>query len=265
MLVIAVMYSFFGFGQNINIPDVAFKNYLITYDLVDTDSDGFPDTDADVDNDGEISLNEALSVKSIRLGYGTSSNGSSTLNISNLEGLQFFTNLETLTLNDILATSIPVLSSSTLIYIKIQNNSVNSVELTNVPNLKFLTLLSVSLTNLDVTSNSNLEELFIDTVPLQNIVGISNKSLRSFIFNRTQLTSLTIDNVNDSIYSGLSSSSDVKEVSQNPLLNHIYINNSVLHSLDIHYNPALIDVNMGNSDINFTFNLSFNSLLDSIN
>jgi hypothetical protein len=79
------------FGQNINFADANLKSYLITENCVDTDNDGFPDSDADVNNDNEIQLSEALTITSLLLG-----SFPDTYHVESVEDLSHFSNLQKL-------------------------------------------------------------------------------------------------------------------------------------------------------------------------
>ena len=80
--------------DNIHIPDEHFKNALLNEDVVDTNKDKVGDTDADVNNDGEIQRSEAEAIESLILHF----------DYTNLEryvdltGIEHFTNLRILKL-----------------------------------------------------------------------------------------------------------------------------------------------------------------------
>lgn len=57
-----LLFSVFGFGQNIHFTDPDLLTYLITENCVDTNDDGDVDSDADFNNDGQIQLTEAQQV-----------------------------------------------------------------------------------------------------------------------------------------------------------------------------------------------------------
>lgn len=58
---------FLSQAQTITIPDNAFRNALINDNVVDTNNDFIPDSDADLNNNGLIELSEALSVTYLNL------------------------------------------------------------------------------------------------------------------------------------------------------------------------------------------------------
>ena len=101
---------FLSQAQTITIPDNALRNALINDNVVDTNNDFIPDSDADLNNNGLIELSEALSVTYLNLYFFSLS---STQKIQNLEGIQYFENLEWLDIefNDI--SNIDILNQNT--------------------------------------------------------------------------------------------------------------------------------------------------------
>ncbi|MBK6785745.1 MAG: hypothetical protein IPG79_19850 [Saprospiraceae bacterium] len=56
-----------AFTQIIHFTDPNFKNALISSKCVDTDNDYFEDSDADLNDDGEIDVEEALKVVNLKV------------------------------------------------------------------------------------------------------------------------------------------------------------------------------------------------------
>ena len=82
--IILISFNTFCNAQIVNITDVNFKNALLNSLCVDADLDGIYESDADINNDGQIQLSEATIIKRLNV---------SNNNISNLTGLQSFNNL----------------------------------------------------------------------------------------------------------------------------------------------------------------------------
>jgi len=119
-----LLLCFFSFSQAqiVNIPDANFKNALLNYNPV-----------IDTNGDNEIQESEALAVTSLTI---------SNNNISNLEGIQSFTNLQSL---------------------QCQNNQIVSLDLLSAnSNLQLLYCSSNNLSNLDLSLNTNLNDVLID-------------------------------------------------------------------------------------------------------
>lgn len=90
-LILILVVGTVGFGQTIDFADANLKSYLITENCVDTNNDGFPDSDADVNNDNEIQLSEALNITNLRL-----EKFPNTYNIASVDDLRHFSNLQKL-------------------------------------------------------------------------------------------------------------------------------------------------------------------------
>ena len=104
-------------AQTINIPDPAFKAYLIT------------NLGADTNNDGEIQLSEAQAQTFLELTDSA---------ITNLEGIQYFTNVTYFYASGIAITSLDISSMPLLLDLWINNCTALTSLITNAPNLHYL-------------------------------------------------------------------------------------------------------------------------------
>lgn len=125
---ICLVFGFNATAQVINFPDANFKNLLLTELLVDTNADGINDSDVDTNNDGEINQLEALQVTWLTI------NGS---NITNLSGIEYFTQITDLYISGIQATSVNLSSFSLLWRMWCNNTFITEINLcgTNVRHL----------------------------------------------------------------------------------------------------------------------------------
>ena len=121
----------FANAQIVNIPDANFKNALLNELVADFNGDGFPDSHADINNDGEIQISEAEAV----LGLSVFSRS-----ISSLEGLQNFINLKFLfcELNNI--STINLAECQDLIFLQCYSNNIINLDLCSVDILLILLL-----------------------------------------------------------------------------------------------------------------------------
>lgn len=156
------------FAQNVNIPDVAFKNYLLSLKDLNTDSD--------LEN---ISVAEAESYNSW-LGIFDS-------NIESLEGLQSFTSITGFKVNGTKITTIPLLTSSKITQIYCDSNLI-----TNLPNLP-LNLEILSCNNNKISTleylPANLSGLYVNKNQITNINSLP-LGLKHFFCESNQLTSI---------------------------------------------------------------------------
>ena len=134
-------------AQIVNIPDANFKTALVSTICVDTNGDGSSDTNADINNDGEIELSEALAVIHLKV---------STQNISSLAGIENFTNLQSL---DCSSNQLITLDISTLTQLKTlicPQNNLTALDVTNQPLLIWLWCQNNQLTSIDLSNNPHL-------------------------------------------------------------------------------------------------------------
>ena len=154
LLLILLFLPLIGFGQNVSILDANFKAYLVGEPSINTNGDT------------EIQLSEA-----------TAFNGAincSMMNITDLTGIEIFTNLVDLNCSDNQLTSLDVSQNTNLNYLYCSNNQITNLvlnmlaheiscafnQLTNldVSGLGYYSLLVCSdnqLTTLDLTSMTN--------------------------------------------------------------------------------------------------------------
>ncbi len=131
-------------AQIINIPDANFKNYLLTALLLDTDNNVLGDSTIDVNHNGEIEQNEALLINELYV------NG---LNISNLTGLEYFTNLIRLRFNNNQVTSIDLHTLNHLQHIQCMNNQLTEISLCGTPATSLWAEGNPNLTYISVKNN----------------------------------------------------------------------------------------------------------------
>lgn len=182
---IKLLLFFFAFSasttaQNITIPDPIFKDLLvIAYTNFSGDANNFvvyPRIDAN--QDGEISYAEALAVEGLDLGYA---------GISNLEGLQYFTNVKKISTY---YANFPNFYQPTLVNLEQLSllNSVGSSSLTAVDispnlNLKKFQCNSLQITSLDLSANTQLRDvdLYCPALTSLNLSNLSNLKNLSYL------------------------------------------------------------------------------------
>ena len=210
----------------VNIPDPNFKNALLnqTYPVINTNGDN------------EIQVSEAFFANEIYVSY---------QDISDLTGVEAFTNLEQLYCDDNNLTSLNVTQNANLIGLIASNNeSLGNIDLSQNINLLALWLDSCGLTNgLDLSQNVNLEGLNIRNNNISNIDLSQNINLKSLDLSGTQYSNIDI-----SIF---------------PYLERLRIQYADFSSIDLTQNSNLIEfIAFGNnfSQINVTQNLNLETL-----
>mgnify|MGYP000455462647 CR=1 FL=1 len=216
----------------INIPDSNFKYALVNTDCVDINDDGWLDDDADTNDDGEIQVSEAEAV--IRMDV-------SSRNISSLEGIQSFVNLEELNCNNNSLTNLDITQNAKLVELVFAYNQLTNIDVSQNLDIKLLYATNNLLNSLDVTQNSALESIWCVENQLTSIDFTQNPILRRAWCDRNSFTSL--------------------DLSQNPMLDLITCTNNQLISLNLNngnntnmikmfaqFNPNLICIQVDDVD-----------------
>ena len=140
LLIILVCLPLIGFGQNINIPDANFKAYLVGNSSINTNGDS------------EIQVSEASSFNGEINCYN--------MNISDLSGVESFTDLTNLTCSNNQLTSIDLSYNTALTSLNCGNNQLTSIDVSGATALSFLRVSENQLTILDVSTNTALTFLY---------------------------------------------------------------------------------------------------------
>ena len=149
-------------AQIINIPDANFKAKLLSasssneiaqnlignYDVIDANGDG------------EIQVSEAQNIQKLYVPLS---------NISNLTGVEEFTNLQNLYCQYNQLTSLDVTQNVNLQTLYCNNNQLTSLDVSQNVNLEYFSCNTNQLTSLDVSQNLNLQELSCVTNQLTSL------------------------------------------------------------------------------------------------
>jgi len=197
-----ILFPIISFGQNVNIPDANFKNYLVN------------NTDINTNGDSEIQLIEASSYSgTINCGW---------QNISDLTGIETFSSLtqlfcfnNQLTSLDLSSnnaintvecthnqlTSLNVSGCSALIQLRCSNNQLTSLNLSSNSALNILHCTFNQISSLDLSSNNVLHELYCSNNQLTFLDLSSNNSLTNLNCAFNNLNCLNLKNRNNIIFS----------------------------------------------------------------
>ncbi|WP_284653751.1 DUF7619 domain-containing protein [Flavobacterium terrisoli] len=208
-------------AQIVNIPDANFKAKLLLASPSNSIARNLSGNNFKIDanSDGEIQESEALQVKYLNVsGYSGMSNS---LKMSNLIGIEYFTNLWDLKCNYHLLTSLNVGNITSLRYLECSFNQIgtlntslltnlirldcsyNQIGILDASNLNNLTFLDCSSNNISILNTAalsalrtlhcggnNLSSLIVTNSPLLSSLRCSDNSLTSL--NITNLTDLTL-------------------------------------------------------------------------
>ncbi|HKO41125.1 MAG TPA: T9SS type A sorting domain-containing protein, partial [Nitrososphaeraceae archaeon] len=254
-----LLFTAFAKAQIVNIPDANFKGVLLnasTTNTIATNSSHFPIV-IDANGDDEIQISEALQVYQLRV---------NNTNISNLTGIEFFTNLANLNCNNNQLTSLTVLATlpnlaalycdnnqltaldisglSTLNQLSCNNNSITAATLNLNNNLIFLDCSNNPLGTLNINTLTNLQVLHCNSNLLSNLNVTNLTNLLTLHCKSNSLSSLnvsTLINLKNLDFS----SNTINTIDLSALVNLEYLTCSQngLTSLNVSASPNLIELN----------------------
>ena len=145
-LMAILIVAFPMFSQNVSIPDANFLAALIRA--------------GDTNDDGQISHEEAEAVTNMNVASNE---------ISDLTGIEAFTNLTHLYCDINSITILDVSKNTKLEYLDCSRNQLATIDISNCTNLKNFSCASNLLTSLDLTSNTKLITLYCGWNSLINL------------------------------------------------------------------------------------------------
>ena len=231
-------------AQNVVIPDAIFKNKLTSTLCADFNNDGIYDGDADTNDDGEIQVVEAQAVLRLKINNTSFPNATS---IADLTGIEAFDNLREMQVGYNALTSFNF-SLPNLELLKVNQNSIASLNLSGVPLLKDLDCSNNQMTAIDLQPVGLLESLKADFNPLQNVNLEFVSNLSTLSLQSCQLTGLDLNQVPDLIYLKISDNAFVPNL--NPLVNlkTLLAKGMGLTTINLSTNSNLLLVDLSEND-----------------
>lgn len=196
--IFTLFFSYSTFSQNTYIPDNGFEQLLIDLSV------DFGPLDDYVPTANVAGLEDLFIL--------------SNYNISDLTGIQDFTSIEALyiennpittidlsgnpilydvSLKNLNLTSITFSSSSIIAFLDLSNNTISSINLSSLPNLQYLNLEGNSITDLDLSSKTSLTEIYVNNNNLASLTIKNGFNSNLTGFNATNNPSLTCIEVDD--------------------------------------------------------------------
>jgi Leucine-rich repeat (LRR) protein len=224
LLFLTLAFTIQNYSQNVAIPDTNFKTALLAHGVT---INGADISKIDTNDDGEIQVTEATSYSGFI--YVDSKN------ISDLTGIEAFTNIVKLSCASNLLTSLNVTQNTTLESLTCRNNQLTILDLTQNTSLTLLWCSSNSITSLDLTQNTLLESLSCGFNELTTLDVTQNTVLSTLGCDTNQLTTL--------------------DVTQNVLLENLAFGNNQLTTINLAQNTTLEDLECYNNQLT-TLNLT---------
>lgn len=203
------------------------------------------------------------SVKDISIYYETK--------IENLDGLEYFTNVEYLNLPNLGLTALDVSKLTNLRRLVCSNNPIKRLDVSANRKLEYLDCQNTELTELDVRNNLNLTHLKCGENPIKNL-DVSNNTKLNWLemscspdpYFSTLVTSIDVSNNLELTHLDVGNCSLITEidVSQNTKLQHLSVQFTSISSLDVSKNAALTYLNCLTTKNLSSVDLSNNKLLE---
>ena len=185
----------------------------------------------DTDEDGKISLSEARAVSKLEI-----------INepVTDLTGIQSFSNLDTLICRGCQLTTIDISKNTGLLYLRCSSNPLTRLDVSNNTSLKYLRCGVTQLTSLDVSGNAALTTLNCSHCDLRNLDVSMNPELVNLNCGNNQISVLDVSGnaaltTLDCSFCNLNN----LDVTMNPDLENLYCGGNLLSILDVSSNTDL--------------------------
>lgn len=259
LLLSCTLCLYMGNAQNINFTDSLFKGALINspelgYGTSFTDLNGVASENVDTNSDGEISISEAQNIAHIDFSY---------LPFTDLEGLQYFTNVKTITSYNSLASTFnfpELINLEELTITAISGQIVlSNFNVSGNLNLKKLNLNSGLTSNINLSNNINLRELIIKDEATNMNLNLGNlTNLRKLTYYGSLPTldlsdCIKLIEVNIGFTTAEAIGFSSIDLTNQPLLINLYISNTNISSLDLTNNPNLENIYVPNNQLQNIF------------
>jgi hypothetical protein len=167
-----IAFSSISFGQNVNIPNSTFKNYLVGNSAIN------------INSDTEIQVSEAQAFSgTINCGF---------FSINDLTGIEAFTALTGLICHTNQLTTLDLSANLALTSVRCNANQLTSLILGSNTALTELWCYDNQIASLDVSANTGLTNLYCQINNLSSIDVSSNSALVEFYCFNNQLTMLDL-------------------------------------------------------------------------
>lgn len=148
-------------AQNVTIPDANFKAYLVGNTAINTNSDT------------EIQVSEAAAF--------TGTIDCNNLSISSAIGIEYFTAVTQIKLQNNLLSTIDLSQNTSLTHLWLSNNTaISTIDISNNTNLIQIYLSGMQLTSLDISNHTQVTELYCQNNNLSTL-NVNNTNNSNFI------------------------------------------------------------------------------------
>ena len=223
-----------------NFPDEQFRIYIEKFDL---------------NKDKSLSQYELEQAYVIYVSYKA---------ITNLKGLEYFTNLRKLECSGRGLNELDISHNTKLEELQCERNNLSTLDLSHNPLLRKLECKENKLSTLDLSHNPNLEELRCENNHLTSLDVSKNKKLKKLYCPSNRIEALDV-NENTELTNLDCSSNQIKklELDHNLKLEGLNCNDNMLSELDVRNNKKLYDLACGGNllqDLDLKNNIDLGTL-----
>ena len=257
LLVLLFILGISAHSQTITFPDAVFKNQLLAANSSNSIAKNQAGANVAIDTnaDGQIQVSEALGIYQLVISYTA---------ISNLSGIENFTNLRKLSCSGTGITSLNVTALTNLTELVAVNGQLTNLNASGLTALTTINCWNNQIVSLNIAGTNNLTNLACQTNQIQTL-NLSGKSqLDSLDCYSNQITSLNLTGCfslrSAKIYSNLLNTLNVSDC---PALYSLDCYSNTITSLDLSHNPELLWVDC-HSNLISSLNVQGCSLMSSL-
>lgn len=197
LLFTTLFLSFFCRSQIANIPNTAFKAKLLAanssnffasteapiYSVFYNNWNGPTSSSIDTNGDGEIQVSEALAIKCLNL---------KDSNLTDLTGIEFFTNLQSLRVNGNSLTTLNLNQNTALINLRCENNLLTTLNIDQLTNLLDFNCEFNQLTTFNISQSNSLKRIYCNDNNLSALDVSQSTALEILHCINNNLTTLDV-------------------------------------------------------------------------
>lgn len=198
LLLFATLFlSFFCSAQLVTIPNAAFKAKLLAanstnffasteapvYSVFYNNWNGPTSNSIDTNGDGEIQVSEALAIKCLNL---------KDSNLTDLTGIEFFTNLQSLRVNGNSLTTLNLNQNTALINLRCENNVLATLNIGQLTNLLDFNCEFNQLTGFNISQSTSLKRVYCNDNNLSTLDVSQSTALEILHCVNNNLTTLDV-------------------------------------------------------------------------
>ena len=224
-----------------SFPDETFRNYVLE--------------EIDTDEDQVLSEEEAAEVEELDVFE---------MNITTLEGIEYFTSLQALDCAGNELTSLDLSANTALVELNCAGNELTDLEIGEGSSLTYLVCMGNELTELDISQLEQLSEVYCQGNQITDLHLPSQGCLTILSCYDNQLEEVNLDGQSSLLELNCSGNklTDI-DLSECPLLQLLYIFDNDLSTLDLECVPELYDLECSNNPLE-ALDVSGNSKLSTI-